>query len=114
MMGRQRRDQGRLFYEFRLDDHVPADHLLRRIDRFLDLASVRSELEAVLQRHRPALCKSSRRQGTPLGAHGSGTGQDAGALLLGQVHLRRLDVLLAVLLGDGCRTPVLVLVHPGI
>ena len=29
----------RLFYEFSLDDHVPADHLLRRIDRFLDLAS---------------------------------------------------------------------------
>lgn len=33
-----------LFYEFRLDDHVPFDHLLRRIDQFLDLESVRSEL----------------------------------------------------------------------
>jgi hypothetical protein len=33
-----------LFYDFCLDDHVPLDHLLRRIDYFLDLESVRSEL----------------------------------------------------------------------
>jgi transposase len=32
MMGRQRRDQDRLFYEFRLDDRIPKNHLLRRID----------------------------------------------------------------------------------
>ena len=44
MMGMQV-EPARLFYEFRLDDHVPADHLLRRIDRFLDLDSVRSELK---------------------------------------------------------------------
>jgi transposase len=37
-------EPAQLFYEFRLDDHVPGDHLLRRIDRFLDLGSVRSEL----------------------------------------------------------------------
>src|SRR5215510_4571299 len=29
MMGRQRRDQGRLFYEFRLEDRIPENHLLR-------------------------------------------------------------------------------------
>ncbi|TKB76791.1 MAG: transposase [Mesorhizobium sp.] len=34
-----------LFYDFCLDDHVPDDHLLRRIDQFLDLESVRSELK---------------------------------------------------------------------
>jgi hypothetical protein len=34
-----------LFYDFCLDDHVAADHLLRRIDHFLDLDSVRSQLE---------------------------------------------------------------------
>src|SRR5215207_8758006 len=34
-----------LFYDFCLDDHVPADHLLRRIDRFLDLESVRTALK---------------------------------------------------------------------
>ena len=37
MMGRQVA-QGALFYGFRLDDHVPADHLLRRIDALFDLA----------------------------------------------------------------------------
>jgi ferritin-like metal-binding protein YciE len=31
MMGRQRHDQGKLFYEFRLDDRIPQNHLLRRI-----------------------------------------------------------------------------------
>ena len=35
----------RLFYDFCLDDHVPSDHLLRRIDQFLDLESVRAELK---------------------------------------------------------------------
>src|SRR6516165_6598520 len=34
MMGRQDRDQGQLFYEFSLEDIVPADHLLRRINVF--------------------------------------------------------------------------------
>ena len=34
-----------LFYEFCLEDHVPGDHLLRRIDRFVDLESVRAELK---------------------------------------------------------------------
>ncbi len=43
MMGMQVQP-AQLFYEFRLDDHVPGDHLLRRIDRFLGLESVRSEL----------------------------------------------------------------------
>jgi hypothetical protein len=37
-------EAAQLFYELRLDDHVPTDHLLRRIDGFLDLESVRSEL----------------------------------------------------------------------
>ena len=36
MMGMQV-EPVQLFYEFCLDDHVPADHLVRRIDRFLDL-----------------------------------------------------------------------------
>src|SRR5580692_2923552 len=34
MMGRQDRDQRQLFYEFRLDEMVPPDHLLRRINVF--------------------------------------------------------------------------------
>ncbi len=43
MMGMQAAPE-RLFYDFCLDDHVPVDHLLRQIDRFLDLSSVRREL----------------------------------------------------------------------
>ena len=43
MMGTQATPE-QLFYDFCLDDHVPEDHLLRRIDRFLDLGSVRREL----------------------------------------------------------------------
>ena len=31
----------RLFHDFCLEDHVPDDHLLRRIDGFLDLSDVR-------------------------------------------------------------------------
>jgi transposase len=47
MMGRQRRNQGKLFYEFRLDDRVPKDHLLRRIDVFVTgvLADLHQELK---------------------------------------------------------------------
>jgi hypothetical protein len=32
MMGQQAGDLERLFYSFNLDDHIPADHLLRGID----------------------------------------------------------------------------------
>jgi transposase len=47
MMGRRRRDQGKLFYEFRLDDRIPKNHLLRRIDVFVTaaLADLHQELE---------------------------------------------------------------------
>ena len=38
MMGRRRGDQRRLFYEFRLDDRVPKDHLLRRMNVFVTVA----------------------------------------------------------------------------
>jgi transposase len=47
MMGRRRGDQRRLFYEFRLDDRIPKNHLLRRIDVFVTaaLADLHNELE---------------------------------------------------------------------
>lgn len=44
MMGHQTGGQKELFYSFNLDDHVPADHLLRGIDRFLDLGELRRHL----------------------------------------------------------------------
>jgi len=45
MMGARKVDQGALFYEFCLDRHVPCDHMLRAIDRFVDLSGVRAHLE---------------------------------------------------------------------
>ena len=44
MMGDRRIDQGALFYEFCLERHVPQDHLLRAIDRFVDVEGVRAHL----------------------------------------------------------------------
>jgi transposase len=44
MMGEHSGKQDRLFYSFNLDEHVPADHLLRGIDRFLDLSDLRQHL----------------------------------------------------------------------
>jgi transposase len=44
MMGRQSQNQAKLFYQFCLEDRVPADHLLRKIDRFLDLGTLRQGL----------------------------------------------------------------------
>ena len=41
MMGDRRVDQAALFYEFSLERHVPADHMLRSIDRFVDLEGLR-------------------------------------------------------------------------
>jgi transposase len=44
MMGQSGGNQSHLFYSFNLDDHVPSDHLLRGIDRFLDLKDLRGHL----------------------------------------------------------------------
>ena len=44
MMGPRQVDQAALFYEFSLERHVPAAHLLRAMDRFVDLSDVRSHL----------------------------------------------------------------------
>ncbi|CAN5407697.1 IS1182-like element ISBma2 family transposase [soil metagenome] len=44
MMGERRVDQAALFYTFSLEDHVPASHLLRSIDRFVHLEGLRAHL----------------------------------------------------------------------
>src|SRR4051812_35544737 len=44
MMGERRVDQEHLFYEFSLERHVPEAHLLRLIDRFVELDGLRREL----------------------------------------------------------------------
>jgi transposase len=44
MMGRQQDDQAKLFYEFCLEDRVPSNHLLSKIDQFVDLSELRAHL----------------------------------------------------------------------
>src|SRR5215204_2478773 len=44
MMGERRVQRDPLFYEFSLERHVPADHLLRSIDWFVDLSGIRDHL----------------------------------------------------------------------
>ena len=44
MMGQQERTDS-LFYYFRLEDQIPQDHLLRLIDKHVDLSFVRERLK---------------------------------------------------------------------
>lgn len=44
MMGYQTGGQEQLFYAFSLEDHIPSNHLLRCINRFLDLSDLRRHL----------------------------------------------------------------------
>ena len=44
MMGHRQFEQAALFYEFSLERHIPADHWLRSIDRFIELGGLRREL----------------------------------------------------------------------
>lgn len=46
MMGPRQESQAALFYEFCLEDHVPQDHFLRSIDRFVDLSDIRQHLSS--------------------------------------------------------------------
>jgi hypothetical protein len=43
MMGERQVHQDALFYEFSLERHVPERHLLRVIDRFVELDALRRE-----------------------------------------------------------------------
>ncbi len=45
MMGERLGRRDRLFYEFSLEDRVPANHFLRKIDAVLDLEWLRAELK---------------------------------------------------------------------
>ena len=46
MMGHRQVERAALFYEFSLERHIPVDHLLRSIDRFVELGELRRELAA--------------------------------------------------------------------
>ncbi len=57
MLGTRQSNQGHLFYEFDLDEVVPGDHLLRRIDAVLDLDWLRRELRPFYSHTgRPSVC----------------------------------------------------------
>jgi transposase len=45
MMGERQVEQERLFYGFSVERHVPENHLLRSIDRFVDLTAIRAHLQ---------------------------------------------------------------------
>jgi len=45
MMGERTVLQESLFYGFNLERHVPSDHMLRSIDRFVDLSGIREHLQ---------------------------------------------------------------------
>jgi len=61
MKGRQDRDQRHLLYEFGLDEMIPADHLLRRIDDFATavLGDLHEQLPPI-RLQRPARKKRKR------------------------------------------------------
>ena len=44
MMGRLETEQRRLFYDFNIEDVVPQDHLVRKIDAVVDFGWLRDEL----------------------------------------------------------------------
>mgnify|MGYP000285960920 CR=1 FL=1 len=46
MMG-QVEHQEQLFYRLRLEDYVPEDHLLRRVDQLVDFSGLRTKLAAL-------------------------------------------------------------------
>lgn len=45
MLGTQKA-HARLFYDFDLETHIPENHLVRGIDRFLDLRELHADLRA--------------------------------------------------------------------
>src|SRR5712672_2340513 len=56
MMGERRVRQDALFYQFSLERHVPERHLLRSIDRFVELDRLRQELAPFYsQKGRPSI-----------------------------------------------------------
>ena len=49
-MGERQVMQEALFYGFSIERHVPDNHLLRKIDRFVDLTGLRTYLERTTAR----------------------------------------------------------------
>jgi len=58
MRGHRQVEQAALFYEFSLEGHIPADHLLWSIDRFVELETGQAGPGAFLQQHRSTFDRS--------------------------------------------------------
>ena len=69
MMGRLKSEQSQLFYQFNLEDAVPHDHLVRRIDAALDLTWLRSELASHRRRAAHARSRISAQRPTSAAYH---------------------------------------------
>jgi hypothetical protein len=57
MVGRQNNDQGPLFYEFCLDEAVPDDHLVRKIDAVLCRGSTQNSRRTIQRSADPQLIR---------------------------------------------------------
>ena len=55
MMGHRQVEQAALFYEFSLEGYIPADHLLRSIDRFVEARRAEAGVILLLQHNGPAI-----------------------------------------------------------
>jgi hypothetical protein len=55
MMGERTVMPEALFYSFSLEQHVPADHMARSIDRFVDLSEVRKHLKPLYMLNAPSV-----------------------------------------------------------
>jgi hypothetical protein len=72
MMGELTIVQEALFYEFSLERHLPPDHLLRSIDRFVDLSNVRAHLRPFAPSMRIATSTRLRLMRPPVSLCGGG------------------------------------------
>ena len=69
MMGERRVMQEALFYGFSLERHVPNDHPLRKIDRFVDLSEARDKARAIAKTAAYATSRRERKRVDMLFAH---------------------------------------------
>ena len=71
--------QEALFYSFSLERHVPADHLLRSIDRFVHLSGIREHLRPFYSdMGRPSGCRMRRARVVSIPRRGPLLSRDAG------------------------------------
>ena len=68
MMGEQPSNQNTLFYEFCLENYLSQNHLLRRIDPFLNLSALRESLSPFYNHTLQSRCAICHSMGTGAGS----------------------------------------------